>query len=109
MKTVSMFPITPGTRMLVDLPTGAQPLSVSLNVHQYYLHALHDMPIAGFEKRAVAAFMDQAPIHVELGPFLGTCKQSGEYRRWHFFDQGLVTDVPALEGMAGAVKSGGVA
>ena len=90
MRTISRFPIYTGASILVDVPVGAQPLSVSLNVHTYYLHALHDVPPVKFEKRRIAAFIDEAPLpDGPLGDYLGSLPQSGDQRRWHFFDQGV--------------------
>lgn len=98
MKTIKAYPIYPSSAgMKVIIPAGAVLLNVSLNVHQYFLHVLCD-PDAPLETRTIIAFKDDDGVAVpdNIGAYIGIAKQVGEYRRWHFFDQGIAP-VPEVE------------
>lgn len=92
MRKIAMYPIYPAATCTVHLPVGAQIINVSLNVHQYYLHALVEQGQFQMEPRQIAAYLDEE-INVpdgDIGAYIGMCRHSGMHRRWHFFDQGMV-------------------
>lgn len=90
MKTVIAYPITTGS-CPVFLPPGAVILDVSLHVHQYRLHVLADKGgFAAHEQRDLVSYLDDDIIADERSVvlvYIGSAAQSGDHRRWSFFER----------------------
>lgn len=73
------------------MPAGARILEVFLDMHTYYLSVMADTD-QPFETRRIVGYMDGYPLpnEIDRDVYLGSCAQSGDLRRWHFFDHGVV-------------------